>query len=187
MDALLKTLHGLVALDHLPRTGWVLRGVAAPESVAGHLVGVAHLALALAPRVDPPLDLARVLTLALVHDAPEAWSGDLPRPASRHLPPGAKEVLEAGLATEMLTPMGAHVVAAHGEYQERATREARFVRLCDQLQLGVRLAAYLEAGQRGLEEFGPGLETLDCGEFPVAAELAHELLGRIRGLLERGA
>ena len=185
MPSLLSALRALVALDHLPRTGWVLRGVAQPESIAGHLLGTAHLALALAPRVQPALDLGRVLGLALVHDAPEAWSGDLPRPAARHLPQGAKQIMEQSLAAEELAPLGAHVVAAHAEYQAGTSREARFVHLCDRLQLGVRLLAYLEAGQRGLDDFCAGLESLDVGEFEAARELLDDLLARVRELVRQ--
>ena len=65
----LEALLDLGALDALPRTGWLLRGVQPAESVAGHLLGVAHMALALAPRVDLPLDLGRVLAMAVLHDA----------------------------------------------------------------------------------------------------------------------
>lgn len=179
MTSLLSCLLGLQALDHLPRTGWVLRGVRDPETVAGHVLGTAHLALALAPRVEPPLDLGRVLTLALVHDAPEAWTGDLPRPGGRHLPEGAKAAMEEGVARTELAPMGEHVVSGHAEYQAANTREARFVRICDRLQLGVCLLAYLRSGQLGLEEFAQGLEELDASEFPILAELAGELRDRI--------
>ena len=70
----------LATLDRLPRTGWALRGVPAPESIAGHALAVAHLVLTLAPEVEPPLRLDRALAMALVHDAPEAWTGDLPSP-----------------------------------------------------------------------------------------------------------
>ena len=70
-EGVLASLLALGPLDALHRTGWVLRGVPRPESVAGHILGVAHMALALAPRVQPPLDLGRVLAMAVLHDAPE--------------------------------------------------------------------------------------------------------------------
>jgi len=61
------------------------------------------------------------------------------------------------------------------------TREARFAKLCDRLQLGLRLVAYLRAGQRGLEDFEATLRATDCSEFPVAARFQELLLASIAG------
>ncbi|QDV09749.1 5'-nucleotidase [Planctomycetes bacterium Poly30] len=174
-DVALEALIALVPLDHLPRTGWALRGIESPESIAGHILGVAHVALALAPQVRPALDLGRVLAMALVHDAPEALSGDLPRPAARHLPAGAKKAMEASLAREILWPLSAAAADAYSEFSDQGTREARFVKKCDQLQLGVRLLAYELGGRRGLEEFWDGLVLEDTQEFPAAEGLLQAL------------
>ncbi len=171
---MLEPLLRLLSLDGLPRTGWALAGVPRPESIAGHVLGTAHLALALGPRIDPPIDLGRLLALVLVHDIPEAASGDLPLPASRALPPGAKEAMEDSLASALAAPLG--LGDLWGEYQLGESREARLAHLCDKLQLGVRLVGYLRAGQLGLDEFRQGLETLDCSEFPPANELLQEIL-----------
>jgi 5'-deoxynucleotidase YfbR-like HD superfamily hydrolase len=175
---LLNTLTRLLPLDDLPRTGWILRGVPDPESIAGHILGTAHLALALAPREDPPLDLGRVLGMVLVHDLPEAASGDLPRGL---LPAEIKHAIEHGLATKLITPLGSAAAEAWAEFQAGETREARFARLCDRLQLGVRLVGYLRAGRRGLDEFRGGLEALDTAEFPAAAGLRSEILAELTG------
>src|SRR5512139_580176 len=76
----------LVALDpmaELPRTGWILHGVASPESIAAHTFGVAVVAMLLVDRLRSEgtrLDGERVLRMALVHDAPEARTGDVPMP-----------------------------------------------------------------------------------------------------------
>ena len=78
----LSALISLLALDRLPRTGWLLAGIEDPETVAGHAISTAHLVLALAPEVEPALDVDHALTLAVVHDSPEAWTGDLPKSAS---------------------------------------------------------------------------------------------------------
>lgn len=174
--ATLASLLALVPLDDLPRTGWTLRGIESPESVAGHILGVAHVALALGPHMTPALDLGRVLAMALVHDAPEAVTGDLPRPAARHLPSGAKKAMEAGVARELLSPLSSAATDAYAEYIDQGTREARFVKLCDKIQLGVRLVAYEQAGRRGLNEFWSGLALGDdSADFPAAQDLLQAL------------
>lgn len=173
----------LVPLDALPRTGWVLRGVASPESIAGHILGTAHLAIALGPQSDPPLDMGRVLGMALLHDAPEARTGDLPQPASRDLPPGAKQAMEDSIAEQLLADLGPSALELWHEYRGNRTRESRFVRLCDKLQLGVRLVGYVETGAgKPLGEFVDGLLALDATEFPAAEELRLEILDSVSHL-----
>lgn len=172
----LEPLLALLPLDRLPRTGWILRGITEPESVGDHLLSTAHLALALGPRVEPPLAMERVLAMALVHDAPEALTGDLPRAGAELLPPGAKATMEDRAAARLVEPLSPLAADAWREYCGQGTREARFAHLCDRLQLGVRLVAYERAGLGGLEEFRRGLEELDCGEFAGAEELRSELL-----------
>ncbi len=176
METLLRALLALVPLDRLPRTGWIQRGVASPESIAGHALGAAHLALGLAPRVEPPLDVDRVVALAVIHDAPEASLGDIPRSGSRALPEGAKREGERRAAELLLTPLGETARERYEEFDLGETREARLAYLCDRLQLGVRLLAYERAGQRGLEEFWGTIEGLDCSEFPPAEALRGALL-----------
>jgi putative hydrolase of HD superfamily len=176
MDETLDALLALLPLERLPRTGWVLRGVGAPEPVAGHVLGTALVALALAPRVEPPLDVDRAVSLAVLHDAPEALSGDLPKRASQLLPEGAKAHMERAAARELLAPLSDAALERYEEYAAGETREARFVKLCDRLQLGLRLVAYVRAGERGLGEFRRGLEALDCSGFAPAAELRARLL-----------
>ncbi|MEM6672139.1 MAG: HD domain-containing protein [Planctomycetota bacterium] len=175
IERCLGALLDLLALDGLPRTGWVVRGVRPPESVAGHSLGVAQVALALAPRVDPPLDLARVLAMAVIHDAPEAISGDIPRTATRLLPDGSKERLDASLADEVVAPLSDVALDAFREYEQRATREARFVKACDRLHLGVRLLGYERSGWAGLDEFGPTVAAEALAEFAPCAELGAAL------------
>jgi len=61
-------------LKHLDRAGWVLAGHDAPESVAAHSWGMAVRCLQHCP---DDLDLATVLSMALVHDLAEAVVGDI--------------------------------------------------------------------------------------------------------------
>jgi len=179
---LLEALLGLQCLQDLPRTGWIQRGIRAPESIAGHILGTCELVLALGPRVEPALDTERALALALVHDAPEALLGDLPRSASELLPEGAKRTAEARAAKRVLGPLSGLALERFEEHARGETREARFVRVCDRLQLGLRLVGYRRAGQAGLEDFEQTLRALDCGEFAPARMLQAELLAELAQL-----
>jgi putative hydrolase of HD superfamily len=172
----LAALLPLLALDRLPRTGWLMAGVGAPESVAAHSLGTALVALALAPRVRPELDVERAIALAVVHDVPEALLTDLPKCAAELLPAGAKAVAEERAAKQLLGPLGPEALALFDELAAGTTREARFVRLCDRLHLGLRWLGYRREGARGLEGFRAGLVALECGEFAPCAELKAELL-----------
>lgn len=172
----LGSLLDLLALDRLPRTGWLLAGVAAPESVAAHSLGTSLVALAVGPQVKPPLDVDRAVTLCVVHDAPEAWLGDLPRKGAAHLPSGAKKAAEASIADELLGNLSALSQARYSEYAAGESREARFARACDKLHLGLRLLGYVRAGERGLGDLAQGLAALDCSEFPPCEALRQTIL-----------
>jgi putative hydrolase of HD superfamily len=150
--SLLDALLELQALDRLPRTGYALRGVDAPESISEHGFHLAVLIWALAPGV-PGVDLGRALELALIHDLPEVRIGDLPRTAGRYLPPGAKAAAEAAALAELLAPLGNRATALLAEFEASETREARLVRACDKLQLMVKVFTYERWGAAGLEEF----------------------------------
>jgi putative hydrolase of HD superfamily len=176
---ILDALTALLPLGRLPRTGWVLSGVPDPETIAAHVLGTCHVVLALGPRVAPPLDVERALALAVLHDAPEALTGDLPRAAAGLLPPGAKAALEAAAAERLLVPLSALAWERWRELRAGETREARFARACDRLQLGVQLLAYVRAGLGGLDEFRRTLAEVDCAEFAPAEALRREILARL--------
>jgi len=151
-DALLRFFHLAGRLKDTPRAGWGLRGVASPESVAEHSHRVALLALVLAPRAQPPLDTARCVALALVHDLAEALVGDITpydgvsadekrrreEEAMRHL---------ADLAGD------AGLLALWREYDAAESPEARFVKELDKLETVLQAAEYEERGSGALDEF----------------------------------
>ncbi len=175
----LPALLALLPLEDLPRTGWLQHGVRPAESIAGHVVGTCFTVLALAPRVTPALDTDRAIVLALVHDAPEATLSDLPRSASRLFPPGLKASLEDRVAAELLPPLSDVAHDRFAEYRAGKTREARFVRICDRLQMGVRAVGYQRRGVRGLASFAQSVAAIDCGEFAPAAALQREILAEL--------
>ncbi len=178
----LEALLDLLALDRLPRTGWLLAGVPHAESVAAHSLGAALVALALGPAVEPPLNFDRAAALCAVHDAPEAWLSDLPKRGAALLSNGVKEDAQARIADELVGALSPAARERFAEYQAGETAEARFARVCDKLHLGLRLLGYARAGSRGLDDFGEGLRALDCSGFAPCAELRDAILAELEAL-----
>ena len=74
-----------------------------------------------------------------------------------------------------MVPLSTEAASAYTEYAAMATREARFVKACDQLQLGVRLLAYENQGAAGLSEFWSALAPERFAEFAPCADFARTL------------
>jgi putative hydrolases of HD superfamily len=155
-DRLLNLLLDGNQLKRTTRTGWAQRGVAQPESVAAHSFGVVFIALVLADLIDQTVDLAAVLAMAALHDLPEGLTTDIPTPAWRFLPDGAKETAERRAMTMILdqTPVQDRFTAWWEQMRQNETLEARLVHDADKLDQC--LQAYLyekQTGNRQLEEF----------------------------------
>ncbi len=181
----LEALLCLTPLAKLPRTGWLLAHVPAPESVADHALGACLVALSLGPRVEPPLEVDRAVSLLAVHDAPEAYLGDIPKAGSELLPDGAKRTAEERAADRLLSPLSGVARERWAEFAAGDTRESRFARVCDKLHMGVMLVAYARSGQRGLSDFAATLAELDCAEFTPCDALRAEILAAIEELEAR--
>ncbi|TAJ21302.1 MAG: HD domain-containing protein [Planctomycetota bacterium] len=177
--SLLSALLALQPLERMPRTGWIQAGMPWIETVAAHSHSTALLVLALGARVEPALDVDHACRLAVLHDVPEALLGDIPRSASELLPSGAKREAERRAAELLLAPFGAGLERACGELAEQRTREARFTRACDRLQLGLRLLGYLRGGARVDRQFRDWIAAQELTEFAPCVELQRELVSAI--------
>lgn len=145
-DRLLAQLDALAPLGDLPRTGWVLRGCLPAESIAAHTLQVALLVAALcdAVRADGmAVDGERALRMALVHDAPEARTGDVPMPMKTAALARELAALEASIAGELLP---AALRADWADAEARGSVEAELVAAADKLQM---LAQALRYERRG--------------------------------------
>lgn len=171
-ESLVDLLLEVQGLDRVPRAGWLLRGVADAESVAEHSFHVALLVWTLGAQV-PDLDVARAVSIALLHDLAELRLGDLPLTASDYLPPGAKHAAERTAFADLAAPAGERAVALFAEYEAAASREARFVHACDKLQLMLKVTVYESWGTGALAEFWANPDNFPPSEFaPVDAVLA---------------
>jgi putative hydrolase of HD superfamily len=153
--ALALILNG-IQLKRVPRTGWAMRGVPDVESVADHSFGVAFVALVLKELVDQPIDGAKLLAIALVHDLAESNIGDIPTPALAHFAPGAKRQAELAVLNELLVklPDADRWIKWWHEFEDGTSVEGRLVRDADRLDMLLQAHAYEQStGNRSLEEF----------------------------------
>lgn len=176
-ETLLDSLLEVQGFDRVPRMGYVLRGVTEPESVAAHSWQLAFLVWALAPRI-PGLDAARAVELAIVHDLAELRIGDLPRTSAHYFPAGAKKTAETAAFADLMAPFGESAAALSAEYAAAQTLEARLVKVCDKLQLLLKVAMYEKWGEGGLAEFWENPDNFPDGGFPVVRELIADLRAR---------
>ena len=135
------------------RTGWQLRGVEDPESVAAHSWGVAYLVLTLGDRFRdelPEVDLDLALRLGVVHDVAVADTGDAATRAASTaaaVDPEAKEAAERAAMTDLAGPLPERVRDAWEAYEARDSPEAVLVKECDLLDTCLQALLY-ERGDR---------------------------------------
>ncbi len=158
MDAglLLKMLQHGNQLKRTARTGWGQRGVPLPENVAAHSFGVVYAALLLCEVVDRPIDRAAVLAMATLHDLPEGLTTDIPTPAWRFLPAGAKASAEHQAMEQIVagTPVAARFMDWWEELRRNETAEAQLVHDADKLDQYLQAFVYeRQTGNRQLAEF----------------------------------
>ncbi len=155
-DPVLALLLRVIQLKLVPRTGWVMRGVVDAESVSDHSFGVAFIALVLAQIVEQPVDTAKLLIIALLHDLPEAVLSDIPSPASHYLPSSAKTAAEGDVLGDLLDelPQRQQWQAWWREFEERTSIEGKLVRDADRLDMFLQAYVYEQTtGNRWLKEF----------------------------------
>jgi putative hydrolase of HD superfamily len=133
-----------------------MRGVSDAESVADHSFGVAFIALVLAQIVEHPVDTTKLLTIALLHDLPEAVLSDIPSPASDYLSRNAKTTAEHDVLSALLEefPQHGQWQTWWREFEEQASIEGRLVRDADRLDMLLQAYVYEQAtGNQWLREF----------------------------------
>jgi 5'-deoxynucleotidase YfbR-like HD superfamily hydrolase len=153
---LVELFTEVVKLKSVPRTGWLLRGVRDVESVADHSFGVAVIALLLSDRarqLGKDVDFNLVMRMALLHDLPEARTGDLPSTYKKYIDQDALRVADDRITEEMLRDLGQQNLDARHDYEDRKSIEARIVKAADKLDLLVQAWEYERGGARMLDEF----------------------------------
>ncbi len=143
----------------MPRTGWLQRGVPQAENVAAHSYGVTLVALYLLELIEPPLDVAKVLAFAVLHDLPEAVTSDIPAPVKRFFPSDmqhVKSAIERGAWAEMTDklPFGERWQLLWEEMSAEVSAESQLVHDADKLDLFLQAYSYEQQfGNQQLDQF----------------------------------
>jgi putative hydrolase of HD superfamily len=165
-------------LKTIPRMGWRVRGVTGGESVADHSYAVALVAMLLADRMDAPIDVEKVLRIAILHDLPEHMLGDIHAPASRFLGETEKETAELRILENLFDGLeGAErYIDLWREFRDRSSVEGRLVRAADKIEMFTQAFQYEAAGSRMLDDFWDYAENMKDFDFEEVETLFDELL-----------
>ena len=156
-------------LRRTPRSGLQFLG-SGDDSVAEHILRTAYVGFVLGSLV-PGVDRARLVLLCLLHDLPEARTGDLNYENKKYVQADearAVRDLAAGV------PFGTDLEALIGEFNAGTTLEAKLAQDADQLELLLVLKEELDRGNPQAQEWIRfALQRL--GE-PVSRDLATAIL-----------
>lgn len=187
MDAktLLKFMEQVGRMKVLPRTGWLLRGLKHPESIADHSYRMSLLAMVLSDLLieqGMAIDVARVMRMALLHDVAESQTGDIPYPAMRYIPDAVKEAAEREALedlTEGFHELGRFYVELWEEYEQAATLESQIVKVADKLELLIQTFEYEKVGFQSLDDFWENLLNYRLfQDYPLVQEMVTLLAER---------
>jgi len=176
---MLDLLIELGNLKRLPRTGWLLRGIPSPESIADHSYRVALITLFLADELKErgvDVNVEKALKIALLHDVGEARITDIPKTAQHYLDKGKAEK-EALMELLLASPRPEEYFKLWREYEEETSLEGKLVKFADRLEMLIQAFEYERTGFRNLDEFWGALEKLRESEFyEHFRELVEELV-----------
>lgn len=169
MTQIADLLFEVRMLKDLNRSGYAFLG-AGQESVAEHSFTTVFICFTMA-RLEPDVDREKLLSMALVHDIPEARTNDLNYVHKKYTRADeAKAVahMTCGLA------FGKDIQCLIEEFNQGETREARLARDADQLSFILELKKLKDTGALSPESWLP----LVTGRLKTAIgkKIAREIL-----------
>jgi putative hydrolases of HD superfamily len=148
MEEIANFLFEVGMLNKTPRTGFRFLG-SGSESVAEHILRTLFIGYSLC-KLDPAADERKVLRMCLVHDLPEARTGDQNYMYKKYVTVDEEKAVRE--LTEHL-PFGAEIKTVIEEFNEKKTREALLAHDADQLALILQLKEYGDLGNQYSQEW----------------------------------
>ena len=135
-------------LNKTPRTGFQFLG-SGKESVAEHILRTLFIGYSLC-KLDPSVDELKVLRMCLVHDLPEARTGDMNYMYKKYVTVDEEKAVRE--LTENL-PFGDEIKSVLAEFNGKKTRESLLAHDADQLGLILLLKEYGDLGNKYSREW----------------------------------
>ena len=165
---------------------WALMRNTRSENICEHSQDVAVLAHGLAvlqnARFSPQVDAGRCVLLAMYHDAPEIFTGDLPTPVKHGNPAIEKAYreIEENAAQQLLQKLPADMQPAYRPWllgEGVDAEELRIVKAADKLAALIKCAEELEQGNREFRSaYQATLQALHDMKMPAAEQFIAEFL-----------
>ncbi|MBP1711052.1 MAG: hydrolase [Deltaproteobacteria bacterium] len=148
MDSIADFLFEVGMLCKTPRSGYQFLG-SGRESVAEHVLRTVFIGYALC-KVNPSLNELRVLKMCVLHDLPEARTGDMNYVNKKYV-----QVDEAKAVRELTESLsfGDDIRQAIDEFNAKESMESRIARDADQIALILQLKEYGDLGNKYSEEW----------------------------------
>lgn len=150
---IVRLFEDIHPLDRVARAGYIMRGVAEPESVAAHSHFVSLLTMLVLDEYPRDFDRERALTIALIHDICEARLMDIPMPVADAHFREVKDEAEQAITEQLFSGFPDRYAELHREFLDASTPEARLVRGLDKVQMMIKVVMYEREGRGRLEEF----------------------------------
>lgn len=148
MDSLANFLFEVGMLSRTPRSGYQFLG-SGSESVAEHILRTAFVGYTLC-KMDSSLDELRVLKMSILHDLPEARTGDMNYVNKKYV-----AVDEAKAVRELTDELffGDDIRSVIEEFNAKETPESLVVRDADQIALILQLKECGDLGNKYSDEW----------------------------------
>jgi len=128
-------------LKKIPRSGYHFLG-SGKESVAEHSFSVSFIAFVMS-QMEPDIDALKLIAMCLVHDLPEAKTGDLNYVQKKYVTANENKAVEH--ITKSL-PFGTTLAELISEFNERRSMESKLAHDADQLALILDLKTLSDIG-----------------------------------------
>ena len=169
MKNIVNLLFEAKILKHLPRSGYQFLG-SGSESVAEHSFMITFIAFIIS-QIEPDIDQMRLIQMCLLHDLPEARTGDLNYVNKKYAV--ADETRAINDLTKSVS-FGGIMKNLLNEFNEGKTREARLAKDADQLSFILELKYLADTGSKGPEKWLPIVQSRLLTE--TAKKIANEIL-----------
>eukprot|EP01130_Rhizamoeba_saxonica_P018335 TRINITY_DN9129_c0_g1_i1.p1 TRINITY_DN9129_c0_g1~~TRINITY_DN9129_c0_g1_i1.p1 ORF type:complete len:186 (+),score=39.38 TRINITY_DN9129_c0_g1_i1:77-634(+) len=175
VESILNFFDIVYELKRSKRTGWVLKEVNQPESIADHMYMMAIFSMFI---TDEDIDRNKCLKLSIVHDMAESIAGDITPHCN--VTKQEKYALEYNAMNEIKSTLnsaiGEELFDLWMEYETGESPEAKIVKQIDKLEMILQADQYEKKQNMCLSEFYDGV--MDKFDHPLIANIANALYAR---------